>query len=274
VDPRVEPDRPHQHLSDRELLPIQKMDVVKSWKKAAKALDKGPVAIGKALKTAADGHALLAELTAGKREALAKLGVTDIPENLDTSTREWALVQGRDGFAIYVGAHDSVTLPVDVRVLAHNHPAPLTEGPHAGRVIDLPAGLNGTHFSEILADSDVAGKAGITPSAKDIHAISDGGDHVIYTRYMHHGDGVITNPSGEGTRVVIHLSDTKAKLKNVNQGRYWYETTMTVRDSKGTPIWEGKVYTEWFAYGSNGRVQFTRPEVFDRPQQTGLEVVP
>jgi len=274
TDPRVEPDRPHQHLSDRELLPIRKMNIVTSWKKAAKALNKGPVAIGKSLKTAADGHALLAELATGNREALAKLGVTDIPENLDTSTREWALVQGRDGFAIYAGAHDSVTLPVDVRVLAHNHPAPLREGPHAGRVIDLPAGLNGKPFSEILADSELAGKAGITPSAKDIHTISDGGDHVIYTRYVHHGDGVITNPSGEGSRVNIHLSDTKVKLKNVNQGRYWYETTMTVRDSKGTPIWEGKVYTEWNAYGSNGRVQFTRPEVFDHPQQTGLEVVP
>lgn len=134
--------------------------------------------------------------------------------------------------------------------------------------------MSGTHFSEILANAEVAGKAGITPSAKDIHAISDGGDHVIYTRYMHDGGGVITNPSGEGARVNIHLSDTKVKLKNVNQGRYWYETTMTVRDSKGTPIWEAKVYTEWFAYGSNGRVQFTRPEVFDRPQQTGMEVVP
>ena len=187
MDPRVEPDRPHQHLSDRELLPIREMEFVKSWKNAAKALNKGPVGIGRSLKTAADGHALLAELAAGNSEALAKLGVTDIPEDLDTSTREWALVRGRDGFAIYVGAHDSVTLPVDVRVLAHNHPAPLTEGTHAGRVIDLPGGLNGKHFSEILANAEVAGKAGITPSAKDIHAISDGGDHVIYTRYVHRG---------------------------------------------------------------------------------------
>jgi hypothetical protein len=74
--------------------------------------------------------------------------------------------------------------------------------------------------------------------------------------------------------VNIHLSDTKVKLKNVNQGRYWYETTMMARDSNGTLIWEGKVYTEWNAYGSNGRVQFSRPVVFDRPQQVGLEVVP
>lgn len=52
------------------------------------------------------------------------------------------------------------------------------------------------------------------------------------------------NPSGEGARVNVHLSDTKVTFKNVNQGRYWYETTMTVRYSKGTPIWEGKAYTE------------------------------
>jgi hypothetical protein len=45
---------------------------------------------------------------------------------------------------------------------------------------------------------------------------------------------------------------------------------MTVRDSKGTPIWEGKIYTDWNAYGPNGRVQFTRPTVFDCAQQTGV----
>jgi len=59
---------------------------------------------------------------------------------------------------------------------------------------------------------------------------------------QHAVDGVV----GDQERGV-----TKVKLKNVNQGRYWYETTMTVRDSKGTPIWEGNVYTEWNAYGSN-----------------------
>lgn len=274
-DPRADPDRPHQHIPDRELLPVRKMDHVESWKKAVKALKKGPVAVGKPLKSAADGHALLADLAAGNSEALTRLGVTDIPAGFDPSTREWALVQGRDGFAIYAGAHDSVTLPADVRVLAHNHPSPLVEGPSAGRIIDLPPGLDGKPYAEILNDTDVAGKAGITPSAKDIHAISDGGEHTIYTRYMHDGDGMISNPSGDGSRVNIHLSDTKVRLKNVRQGRYWYETAMTVRDSKGGVIWEGTAYTEWNVYGSNGRVQFSRPAVFDRPpQQTGFEAVP
>jgi len=137
-----------------------------------------------------------------------------VPHDLNTSTREWALVQGRDGFAIFVGKHDSVSLPADVRVLAHNHPAPVTEGPDAGRIGDLPADAHGMDYQKILADPDVANKAGIVPSTRDIHAISDGGAHVIYTRYVHLGGGKVTNPSVQGPRISIHLSDLRHPLKS------------------------------------------------------------
>lgn len=86
--------------------------------------------------------------------------------------------------------------------------------------------------------------------------------------------GIIANPSGEGARVNVQLSDIKVSLKNVAQGRYYYETTMKVMDSNGAPIWEGKIYTEWNAFFGVGRVYFERPPIIDRPQQVGLEPVP
>jgi len=271
------PHLPHRYLRDVELRPMRETPFRKRWQRALSDMRRQPVAIGRPIKTATEGHALLMYLAAGKQGTLERLGVLEVPENLDTSTREWALVQGRDGFAIYLGNHSTIALYLDVRLLAHTHPAPLPEG-SVGGLHGLPAELNGKTYAEIVANLNTLGETGITPSPRDIHAISDGNDHVIYLPYVHVGGGRVANLSGNRSdrtpRLQLHLSNTKVKLMDVRRGRYWYETNIVVRDVTGLTLWEGKVYTEWHANTADGRLQFTRPTAFDHPQHDGMESVP
>lgn len=120
-------------------------------------------------------------------------------------------------------------------------------------------------YKDVLADPEVARKAGIVPSTADIHAISDGGEHVIYTRYVHVGGSKVTNPTANGSRVSIHLSDTKVVLENKRTSQYYYETQMQVKDSAGAVLWSGPIYTDWSALAPGGVVRFERPPVLDRP---------
>ena len=181
----------------------------------------------------------------------------------------------RDGFAIVVGAYDAVGVPADVRARAHNHPGPSRAKGHEGKIKDLPANAAGMSFADIIADPQVAREAGIVPSVNDIHGISDGTDHTIYTRYVHVGDGKIANPKdgANGARVSIHLSDTRVALQRPESKHFYYETQMQVKDAAGNVLWSGTIYTEWFALAPGGTVRFKRPPVLDRPEQAGWQRV-
>lgn len=271
VDPRQglegEPEYPHAHLDRKQLRPFKKMNAERSWTAVEKAFKAGEksVPLGTKIKTPEAGHALLQRLALGDATVLAELGVAGAPHDLNTSTREWALVEGHDGFAIYAGQYDAVGLPADVRILAHNHPGPVADGPNAGRIKDLPTDAHGMAYKDVLSEPEVARKAGIVPSTADIHAISDGGDHVIYTRFVHVGGGKVANAGTRGASVSIHLSDTKVVLQNRRTSQYYYETQMQVKDSTGAVLWSGPIYTDWHALAPGGTVRFARPALLDRP---------
>jgi hypothetical protein len=273
-DPRHDPKLPHEHLDRRELRPYKKMNALTSWKDVEAAFRKGEasVAIGTKVKSEAEGHAILQRLATGDARALEAIGVKNVPLAMDSSLREWALVQGRDGFAIYAGKYASVALPNDVRVLAHNHPGPHPGELAEGRTVkDLPNVENGRDYGDILADLDAAKDAAIVPSIADIHAISDGGDHVIYTRYVNKGHGKIANPT-PGTaepRVSLHLADTKVLRWNERTREYWYEVSMIVKDSTGQTLWSGKIFGQWYAFAEMGTVHATKPPVLERPLPAG-----
>jgi hypothetical protein len=273
-DPRHDPNLPHEHLDRRQLRPYKKMKALTSWKDIEEAFRKGEasVAIGTKIKSEEEGHAILQRLATGDARALEAIGVRNAPLAMDSSLREWALVQGRDGFAIYAGKYASVALPSDVRVLAHNHPGPHRGELAEGREIkDLPNAENGRDYADILADLDAAKDAGIVPSIADVHAISDGGNHVIYTRYVNRGNGKIANPTAGTTdpRVSLHLADTKVLRWNERTREYWYEVSMIVKDSTGQLLWSGKIFGQWYAVAEMGTVHATKPPVLERPLPAG-----
>jgi hypothetical protein len=277
-DPRVDPERPHRYLEKHELVPTSELSFATTWKQAAKVLEtKHGVAIGRKLRTAAEGHDLIARLARGDASALKQLGIGDVPHQLDTTGREWALFETRDGFAIVAGSYGKTELPAGTRALAHSHPGPtparpLPAGEHP--TIDLPVPKGGKTFAEILEDFTAAKEAGITPSARDIHAISDGGAHVIYTRFVHRGDGKIGNPSpgDAAARVSLHLAGARVVRFNKRTQEYWYKVDLHVKDSNGRSLWRGDLYAYWTP-GDHELLSVTnkRPSILDRPPQGGWQ---
>ncbi len=272
-DPNVDPTGPRRPLDKRELVPHRKLDVKKSWKEIDRAQKSGDLsfAVGAKLKSADDGHDILARLSRGDASALEKIGITDYPKDLDPTGREWALIEVRDGFAIYAGGYRKVDLPANARVLGHTHPGPepSVRDPDRGPDVDrrLNAGADGRPFAEVLDDLENARNSGIVPSAADINAISDGTPHVLYTRYVHGGDGKVANPlpNDARPRVQVHMHDAKVVRWNPRRRSYYYEVRVVVRDASGHEIWSGKMYAAWHAQLPGGDTFVKRPALLDRP---------
>lgn len=272
-DPRSDPNVPRRPLDRRELLPHRKLDIKRSWKELEKAQKAGDhsFALGRKLKDPEEGHALLSRLARGDASALEGVGISDYPKGLDTTGREWALIETRDGYALYSGGYNKVTLPSDVRIIGHTHPGPNAAVGHTAPDVDrsLRAGPDGVGltFDEILADITNARNSGIIPSSADINAISDGTEHVLHTRFVHAGDARITNPLPEDQRprVQVHMSDAKVLRWHPRTRSYWYEVTAVVKDSTGQPVWSGKLYAQWSAPAKFGNVFAAKPPQFPSP---------
>ena len=277
-DPRVHPEQPHRYLEKHELVPTSELRFATTWKQAMKLLEEDPgTAIGRKLHAAAEGHDVVARLARGDASALKQLGIDDVPRKLDTTGREWALIETRDGFAIVVGRYKDTGLPAGTRALAHSHPGPTPGHPlKAGEspMIDLPVPKGGRTYAEILEDLPAAKKAGITPSARDVHAISDGGEHVIYTRFIHHGNSRVGNPSPGDTaaRVNLHLGGAQVVRFNQRTQEYWYRVSLHVKDSTGKSLWRGDVYAYWKPHAHDlARIQFDRPAILNRAPAGGWQ---
>lgn len=270
-DPRVEPAGPRRPLDRRELLPFRKLDSEFSWKDIEKAHKSGhSVPIGNKLKKASDGHGLLARLAKGDASALEDIGINGVPAGFDTTGREWALVELRDGFVLYSGSYRSVLLPNDVRVLGHTHPGPSPSAPDDAPKVDRslrdgPDG-EGLTFAEILTDPTNARDSGIIPSASDISTISDGTSHVLYTRFAHAGDGKLVNPlpGDPRPRVQVHLENSKVVRWHERRKQYWYEVQAVVKDANGKELWSGKLYAQWSAPGKIGDTFAVKPQHFPK----------
>ncbi len=271
-DPRVDAAAPRRPLDRRELIPHRKLDVKRSWKEVERAQKRGDAsfAIGTKLKSADEGHAILARLSSGDITALEKVGISDFPRSMDPTGREWALIEVRDGFAIYAGGYRKVDLPADARVLGHTHPGPdpavkdTDRGPAVDRRLNVDE--DGRSLSELFDDLDNARGSGILPSAADINAISDGPPHVLYTRYVHVGDGKVANPLPGDTRprVQMHMTDAKVVRWDPRRQSYYYEVRVTARDAAGKQLWSGKMYAAWHKPLRGGDTFVTRPALLDR----------
>lgn len=262
---------------------MRRLGLVDSWRTIDRLVEEGrSVAIGRRLRTPESGHEVIERLARGDSSALGRLGLEDVPSKLDTTMREWALVEARDGYVVYVGAHDHVQLPAAVRPLAHSHPAPSAAAEQAGArtTRDLPTADDavGTEFTALVEDlpkSSAMSAAGLLPSGADIQAISDGSSHVIYTRFVHRGEGRIANPSIDDAapRVALHLENTRVLRWHRKSLEYIFESTMTVKDSAGQIIWHGPLYTRWRAQSQAGITRVMRPRELDEPAIDGWEDV-
>jgi hypothetical protein len=176
-----------------------------------------------------------------------------------------------------VGSYGKTELPAGTRALAHSHPGTAPDHPlKAGEtaLIDLPVPKGGRTYAELLENFTGAKNAGITPSARDIHAISDGGEHVIYTRFVHRGGGMIDNPTfgDTATRVNLHLRGAHVARFNQRTQEYWYTVHLHVKDSTGKSLWSGELYAYWMP-GDHRllRVQVERPGILDRAPAGGWQ---
>lgn len=271
-DPRIDPDVPHRRLEDHELASAGELGTTSTWSDALAVLQSRSTAIGKTLKSASEGHQILAHLARGDASALRKLGIDDFPPGADPSKREWALVQTRDGYKVYVGQYDDVEFPANVRPLAHTHPTPAPDTNSSSAAdLAIPGDSKGLTYDEILSNRTNARKSGITPSLLDIHAISGGTSHVIYTRYVHLGKGRIGNPTTGAThpRVALHLTGAKVIRSNPRTNEFWYKVDVAVRDSSGKLLETRTMYGKWISQFKRGDVQFHKPPELQRPAPGG-----
>ncbi len=279
-DPRDDDAAPRRPLDKRELIPHRKLDAKTSWKEVERAQRRGDVsfAVGAKLKSADEGHAILARLSSGDISALEKVGISDFPRSVDPTGREWALIEVRDGFAIYAGGYRRVDLPTEARVLGHTHPGPdpSVKETDVGPAIDrrLNVDESGRSVSELLDDLANARDSGILPSAADINAISDGTPHVLYTRYVHVGDGRVANPLPGDTRprVQMHMTDAKVVRWDPRRQSYYYEVRVTARDATGKELWSGRLYAAWHKPLRGGDTFVKRPAILDRAPSAEWQV--
>lgn len=266
---------PKQYIPKRQLDRFASLKRRNTWAEiaAAKPDDLSSV-IGTLLPTADAGHNVLERLARGDVSALSAVGIHDYPPDYDSTGREWALIEVREGFALMAGSFDAVELPVNVRVLGHTHPSRKPSVPYDGAAkpeLAVSDAQKGDRFTDLLSDPTNVKNSGLSPSAKDLHNISDGTPHVLYTRFVHTGDGRVLPPDPGDTRprVQVHLTDTRVLRWNPRTGEYWYRTHMSVKDANGAPIWSGSIYMQWARPVQDGTVHFSRPAVLDRTLAPG-----
>ena len=211
----------------------------------------------------AEGEAILQLLAQGDRNALAALGIGDIPRRLKVTEREWALVQTRDGFVIYVGDATSIDLPANVRSVAHSHP---THKDGKRLELDVPAGKGGLNFIDIVKDPAKAKNSGLLPSAMDLHVVADGAEHTLHTQFVMDWDGTITNAVEGDTRPRVQVRISKSRVLRYNERRkgYWYQAQLDVR-AGGESIWSGDFFGHQDFMANAERVSFIRFSELDRP---------
>ncbi len=270
---------PYRHDAKHELDSSTELSIAirQQWAEVEVLLSAGApgsrgVPIGRVLETAAEGHRLFQRIVRRDRGVLDDLGMQGVPKDFDTMQQEWSLIETSDGFVIVAGDYGNVTAPGRVRVLAHVHPAPLkagSEGATTTTVLDVRRG--GKSYDQILLSEANAKQSGITPSAEDIHSISDGGAHVLYTRYVNEGNGLIGNPQPDDPRprIEIHMAGVQTRRWNSEAKKYVYEVDVRVKDSDGEILWVGKMFANWNAVNKKGNVHFTSPDSLADPLEKG-----
>lgn len=259
-DPLHESHRPVRTLADDELAHAKDLHPTRRGKDLLKP---GSRAVGKVLKTRGEGETILHLLASGDKNALAALDIDDIPKKLKVTEREWSLVQTRDGFVMYIGDADNVSVPPNVRSVAHSHP---THANGKRLELDVPDGQGGIDFADIAKDPSKVKGSGLLPSAMDLHTVADGTEHTLHTQFVMDWDGTITNAVDGDTRprVQVHISKSRVVRYSDRQKGFYYLAQVDV-SAGGQPIWSSDFYGFRDFVVNTEKVSFNRFPELDRP---------
>lgn len=259
-DPLRESHQPVRTLADDELAHAKDLHPTRRGKDLLKP---GSRAVGKVLNTRGEGETILHLLATGDKNALAALDIDDIPKKLKVTEREWALVETRDGFVMYIGDPDNVSMPANVRSVAHMHP---THANGKRLELDVPDGQGGLDFADIAKDPSKVKGTGLLPSAMDLHTVADGTEHTLHTQFVMDWDGTITNAVDSDTRprVQVHISKSRVVRYSDRQKGVYYLSQVDV-SAGGQSIWSSDYYGFRDFVQNTEKVSFTRFPELDRP---------
>jgi hypothetical protein len=194
--------------------------------------------------TAAEGHEIMRRLAAGDATALEPFGV---PASGPTDQVEWGLGQMPDGTVHLVrgrsGDVDFDQIP-GMKALAHSHPF-VKDG--ASRALKAATTAQGVAVDALIR-GNMRDRVHFLPSTGDLGYFALGGvqTHIVYTPYVHLGDGRIGNPTGDtpaSQRIEIIVQDAFVAGHATDRPTVpAFGASIIVRAGDGTVIWHGPIY--------------------------------
>jgi hypothetical protein len=194
--------------------------------------------------SAAEGHEIMRRLAAGDATALEPFGV---PASGPTDQVEWGLGQMPDGTVHLVrgrsGDVDFDQIP-GMKALAHSHPF-VKDG--ASRALKAATTAQGVAVDALLR-GDMKDRVHFLPSTGDLgyFALNGVQTHIVYTPYVHLGDGRVGNPTGDtppSQRIEIIVQDSFIAGHAADRPSVpAFGANIIVRAGDGTVIWSGPIY--------------------------------
>jgi hypothetical protein len=162
---------------------------------------------------------------------------------------EWGLGRKTDGSIVILrgksGEVDFDQIP-GIVALAHSHPAVLD-----GKPRDLAAATKnpaGVHIGELMNDANQNDLVKFLPSTGDLGYFADNtiSSHVVFTPYVHMGDGRIGNPNGavspdQRIEIVVQNSHLVGR-SSIQKHQGAYSATIVIRTGDGQVLWTGPMY--------------------------------
>lgn len=217
---------------------------------AQEATKAAPVAEVRTVSSVEEGYALMRRLAGGDNTA------AEGHHEGRTDNIEWGLGRKPDGTLVILkgkkGEVDFDHIP-GIVALAHSHPAVLD-----GVSRDLAAVAKepgGVPIGELMNDKHANDLVSFLPSTGDLGYFADNmiNGHVVFTPYVHMGDGKVGNPNPNtppGQRIEIVVNDAKiAGRSSIQKHQPAYEATIIIRTGDGQVLWTGPMYAVKVASG-------------------------
>jgi hypothetical protein len=194
--------------------------------------------------TAAEGHEIMRRLAAGDATALEAFGATATGP---TDQVEWGLGQMPDG-SIHLVRGQSGDVDFDqipgMKALAHSHPF-IKDG--KSRALKAATTADGVAIDSLMRGK-MEDKVHFLPSTGDLgyFALNGVSAHIVYTPYVHLGDGRVGNPTGDtppSSRIEIIVQDSFVAGHATDRPSVpAFGANIIVRAGDGTVIWHGPIY--------------------------------
>ncbi len=208
-----------------------------------------PVQVVKTVSSIEDGYALMRKLAGGDGSEVGHEGASD--------KIEWGLGRKADGTLVVLkgkqGEVDFDHIP-GIVALAHSHPAEMDGKRRDLATVGKQPG--GVPITELMNDKNSNDLVKFLPSTGDLGYFADNsiGQHVVFTPYVHMGDGRIGNPNQAvppSQRIEIVVNNAKlAGRSAIQKHQPAYTATIIIRTGDGKVLWTGPMFAVKIAGGS------------------------